>query len=112
MAKRHSHLTPEGRAYWLTEKLWEAARGLPARRVAIADIREFEQDCWFVGRNLPKLPGGGRACAPDHGGRSFAPDHSFQRRSADGWWSSHRQGVAGGRDRDRAVRFEVVALSI
>ncbi|HZZ88660.1 MAG TPA: hypothetical protein VFE13_10045 [Caulobacteraceae bacterium] len=47
MAERHSRLTPEGRAWWFTERLWRAAEGLPVRDVAIADIAEFEQDCWF-----------------------------------------------------------------
>ena len=54
-----------------------------------------------------ELPGGGRACAPDHVGRPHAPDHPLQRRSADGWRSSHRQGLAAGETEIDAVRFEV-----
>ena len=49
MAENHSHTVPGGRGYWLTEKLWAAAEGLPVIQVAIADIPEFEQDCWFRG---------------------------------------------------------------
>lgn len=50
LPERHSHTVPGGRAYWLTEKLWSAAQGLPVISVAIADIPEFDQDCWFRGR--------------------------------------------------------------
>ncbi|MCA6305535.1 MAG: hypothetical protein IM628_12080, partial [Phenylobacterium sp.] len=46
----HSHTVPGGRGHWLTEKLWAAAAGLPVFRIAIADIPEFDQDCWFLGR--------------------------------------------------------------
>lgn len=48
--ERHSHTVPGGRAYWLTQKLWAAAAGLPVIQVAIADIPEFDQDCWFRGQ--------------------------------------------------------------
>ena len=48
--ERHSHTVPGGRGYWLTEKLWAAAAGLHVFQVAIADIPEFDQDCWFNGR--------------------------------------------------------------
>lgn len=48
--ERHSHTVPGGRAYWLTEKLWAAAAGLPVVQVAIGDIPEFDQDCWFRGQ--------------------------------------------------------------
>ena len=51
--ERHSYPAPGGRAYWLTQKLWAASKGLPARRVPIADIAEFEMDCWFKGRHEP-----------------------------------------------------------
>ncbi|MGI8417618.1 MAG: chromosome partitioning protein ParB [Nakamurella sp.] len=49
MAETHSHPIPGGRGVWLTERLWTAAAGLPVRRVRIADIPEFDQDCWFNG---------------------------------------------------------------
>ena len=101
MAERHSHLTPEGRAYWLTERLWEAAEGLPVRRVAIADIAEFEQDCWFVGRNVPSC----RAVA-EHARRIMAADLTHPIiLSSDGQLmdGGHRIAKAwlAGRDRDR-----------
>lgn len=48
--ERHSHTVPGGRAYWLTETLWAAAAGLPVFQIAIAEIPEFDQDCWFQGQ--------------------------------------------------------------
>ena len=48
--ERQSHTGPGGRAYWLTRKLWAAAAGLPVIQVAVADIPEFDQDCWFRGQ--------------------------------------------------------------
>ena len=48
--ERHSHTVPGGRAYWLTHKLWAAAAGLPVFQIAIADIPEFDRDCWFRGQ--------------------------------------------------------------
>jgi hypothetical protein len=45
--QKHSHLTPEGRAFWYTERLWELARDLPVVMIAIADIPEFDHNCWF-----------------------------------------------------------------
>jgi hypothetical protein len=53
MSERHSRLTPQGRAVWSTERLWRAAEGLPVRSVAIADIAEFDQDCWFDAAHVP-----------------------------------------------------------
>ena len=50
LPERHSHTVPGGRGYWLTQKLWAAAEGLPVFRIAIADIPEFDQDCWFHGK--------------------------------------------------------------
>ena len=47
MADGHSRPTPEGRVFWSTATLWRAAEGLPVRQVAIADIAEFDRDCWF-----------------------------------------------------------------
>lgn len=48
--ERHSHTVPGGRAYWLTEKLWAASSGLPVFQISIAEIPEFDQDCWFRGQ--------------------------------------------------------------
>jgi hypothetical protein len=47
MAEKHSRRVPEGRAVWYTRRLWECAAGLPVYTIAIADIPEFDQDCWF-----------------------------------------------------------------
>ena len=55
MAEKHSHMTPAGRAVWMTERLWAAARDLPVSRVAIADIPEFDQDCWFAPNHVPTM---------------------------------------------------------
>jgi hypothetical protein len=50
MAEKHSSSVPGGRAFWWTEALWAASEGLPVVQVPIADIREFDEDCWFHGR--------------------------------------------------------------
>ncbi|MER7070196.1 hypothetical protein [Terrabacter sp. NPDC000476] len=42
---------PGGRAFWWTKTWWTAAAGLPVRVVPIADISEFDEDCWFDGRS-------------------------------------------------------------
>jgi hypothetical protein len=53
MPETHSHTVLGGRAFWLTEKLWRAAEGLPVIRVPLGAIAEFEQDCWFGERHAP-----------------------------------------------------------
>jgi hypothetical protein len=53
MPESHSHTVPGGRAFWITEKLWRAAKGLPVTRVPLSAIAEFEQDCWFGERHAP-----------------------------------------------------------
>ena len=45
--QKHSHLTPEERAFWCTERLWALAKGLPVFTVSIESIPEFDQNCWF-----------------------------------------------------------------
>ena len=40
---------PGGRAFYLTERLWELAAGLPVESVPIDTIKEFDEDCWFGG---------------------------------------------------------------
>jgi hypothetical protein len=55
----------------LTERLWALAEGLPVTDVAIADIPEFDEDCWFVERHLPTV----RKVA-EHARRIFAADLS------------------------------------
>src|SRR5688500_1618336 len=49
MPEKHSRPVPGGRAFYLTERLWELSAGLPVEQVPIDDIAEFDQDCWFGG---------------------------------------------------------------
>jgi hypothetical protein len=51
--EKHSRPTPAGRAVWYTERLWHLARDLPVRKVAVADIPELDQDCWFGASLVP-----------------------------------------------------------
>lgn len=53
MAGKHSRLTPLGRYYWLSERLWELSKHFPIQRIAIDDIREFDQNCWFANDAAP-----------------------------------------------------------
>jgi hypothetical protein len=53
MPEKHSRPVPGGRAVWYTQRLWQLARDLPVTTVAIADIREFDQDSWFGPDSLP-----------------------------------------------------------
>ncbi|WP_432884801.1 hypothetical protein ACQPYH_00120 [Kribbella sp. CA-245084] len=41
---------PSGRAFYLTERLWQLAEGLPVESAPINAIPEFDEDCWFGGR--------------------------------------------------------------
>jgi hypothetical protein len=50
MGEKHSRPVAGGRGYWWTESLWTAAMGLPVFQVALADIMELDEDCWFDGR--------------------------------------------------------------
>ena len=102
----HSHTVPGGRGHWLTEKLWAAAAGLPVFRIAIADIPEFDQDCWFLGR-VPSL----RQVAA-HAARIQSADLSYpiilsaDGRLMDGGHRIARAWIEGRTEID-AVRFEV-----
>ena len=107
MADIYSRTVPGGRAFWLTEKLWRAAGGLPVRRVPLGAIAEFEQDCWFQGKHVPTC----RAVA-EHARRIQDADISYPViLSADGRLmdGGHRVAKAYLRgDADiAAVRFEV-----
>ena len=53
MPGKHSRMTEQGRAVWLTERLWEFARDLPVRQVPIGQIREFDLNCWFGPQDVP-----------------------------------------------------------
>ncbi|MBV9852283.1 MAG: hypothetical protein JO250_21665 [Armatimonadetes bacterium] len=70
MAQKHSRRTERGRCFWLTERLWERARGLPVKRVPLESISELDRDCWFCG-NEPTI----RAVA-DHARRIQEADLS------------------------------------
>ena len=107
MTGRHSRMTPEGRAWWSTERLWRAAEGLPVREVAIADIAEFDQDCWFGGAHAPTC----RAVA-EHARRINTADLSHPIiLSSDGALmdGGHRIAKAWlmGRETIAAVRFQI-----
>lgn len=47
MAHKHSRLTPRGKCVWYAERLWQLARDLPVKNVAVESIAEFDQNCWF-----------------------------------------------------------------
>ena len=46
----HSRLVGGQREYFSTERLWQLSEGLPVVEVAIAQVAEFDQDCWFDGQ--------------------------------------------------------------
>src|SRR5690606_10561398 len=69
---KHTHTVPGGRGLLRTKRLWALARDLPVRQVALADIPEFELDCWFQGRHAPTV----REVA-EHTRRINAADLSF-----------------------------------
>ena len=43
----HSRCVPGGREFWWSDRLWAESAGLPVFSVPIADIAEFDQNCWF-----------------------------------------------------------------
>ena len=95
--QKHSHPTPAGRAFWYTERLWQLADGLRVTTIAIADIPEFDENCWF--REPPTC----RQVA-EHARQIFEADLAYPIiLSADGklmdGGPSHRQGLAPGPDR-------------
>lgn len=47
---RHSQMVSGRRAYWMTKRLWELSDSLPVVEVAVADLAELDQDCWFDGQ--------------------------------------------------------------
>ena len=53
MAEKHSRIVAGGRAVWYTRRLWECAAGLPVYTIALADIPEFDRDCWFGASHPP-----------------------------------------------------------
>lgn len=71
--EKHGRTVPGGRGYWWTQRLWALAADLPVIQVSIADIAEFDLDCWFQGRHTPSV----RAVA-EHARRIFNADLAFQ----------------------------------
>src|SRR5262245_32136609 len=69
MAEKHSRLTPTGRLVWFTERLWYLRRELPVQQFPIAQIAEFDRNCWFGPTTLPTC----RAVA-QHARRIFEAD--------------------------------------
>ena len=47
MEQKHSRPVPGGRGFWWTETLWRESAGLPVQRVAVDQIVELDQNCWF-----------------------------------------------------------------
>lgn len=50
MPEKHSCPVPGGRAFWWSESLWAASAGLAVVELPIAEISEFDEDCWFDGQ--------------------------------------------------------------
>ncbi len=103
--ENHSHPIDGGRGFWWTDRLWSRVNELPVVRVAIADIAEFDMDCWFG----EKLPPTCRAVA-EHAQRIERADLSFPIiLAADGGLmdGGHRIAKAwlAGDSTVRAVRF-------
>ncbi len=72
MPEKHSRRVAAGRAVWYTEHLWHLARELPIRMMAVADISELDQDCWFGSSHIPTC----RAVA-QHAQRIWDADLSY-----------------------------------
>ncbi len=107
MPQKHSRPVDGGRAFWNTERLWELTRGLPVKTVAIDQIAEFDQNCWFGPSESPTC----RAVA-EHARKISAADLTFPIiLSADGRLmdGGHRvcKAYLLGHDRIDAVQFTV-----
>ena len=57
---------------WFIERLWQLARELPVQHIPIAQIAEFDQDCWFGSNSPPTC----RAVA-DHARRIYEADMRY-----------------------------------
>lgn len=53
MPEKHSWPVPGGRAIWFTERLWQLARDLPVHTVAINEVAELDDVCWFDATRPP-----------------------------------------------------------
>ncbi|CAN7171776.1 hypothetical protein LJR164_000298 [Phenylobacterium sp. LjRoot164] len=93
------------RGLWWTDRLWALSAGLPVEQVKLAEIGEFEVDCWFQERHVPSV----RKVA-EHARRIFDADLAYpvilcaEGRLMDG---GHRLAKAWmeGREDIPAVRF-------
>ena len=70
MPEKYSRAVPGGRAYWLTQRLWDLVADLPTQLVPITAIAELDQGCWFGNK-----PATCRAVA-EHARRILAADLS------------------------------------
>ena len=50
MAHKHSVVRDGKRLIWYAERLWELARELEPFEIAIDDVAEMDQNCWFSDR--------------------------------------------------------------
>jgi len=48
MREKHSRPSPEGRAFWWTDRLWILSADLPVHEVDVGSIPELDMDCWFM----------------------------------------------------------------
>ena len=107
MADKYTRPIDGGRGLWWTERLWALSAELPVISVKLADIPEFEQDCWFQEHHVPTV----RTVA-EHARRIFDADLAYpvilcaEGRLMDG---GHRLAKAWmeGREEIAAVRFPV-----
>ena len=103
--EKHSRPVPGGRGFWWTDRLWLEARDLVPFPVAVADIPEFDMNCWFSEAKPPTC----RAVA-EHARRIQEADLGYPIiLSADGRLmdGGHRLGKAwlAGLTHVQAVRF-------
>jgi hypothetical protein len=106
--EKHTRPLADGRrGLWWTDRLWDLTADLPVQRLKLADIAEFDIDCWFQDRHVPSI----REVAA-HARRIFDADLAYpvivcaEGRLMDG---GHRLAKAWmeGRDDIAAVRFPV-----
>ena len=54
MPEKHTTVREGKRLLWYTEGLWQKAEGLAPFEIAVASIRELDENCWF-GSATPTL---------------------------------------------------------
>ena len=50
MAEKHTTMRDGKRLLWYTERLWELAASLEPFEMALEDVAELDQNCWFPER--------------------------------------------------------------